>query len=231
MNRFLNRLSNRRYQPPQATGRCQASPVTALNPRWRLHPQPRPVVVHESGIALFCTLTPTGRRDQPSVGARVRFRYEPPAFYGFLQTPPLASDALAIRILFPMNRARSLKNSDWVCQLRWANKRGARRHAEASCRSLSRRPLTSSSHEPHAALRVARESPDDPCRTCEDTALPADIRCMCRRRLDSDDASATGPKNAFPESSRGAGALRPSDIDRCFRPCHTRTHPSKAARV
>ena len=35
----------------------------------------------------------------------------------------VASDALAIRILFPMNRARSLKNTDWVCQLRWANKK------------------------------------------------------------------------------------------------------------
>jgi hypothetical protein len=91
-----------------------------------LHPQARPVVVHESGIALFRTLTPTGRRDQPSVGARVRFRHEPPAFYGFLQTSPLADDALAIRILFPMNRARSLTSSDWVCQLRWANKKGLR---------------------------------------------------------------------------------------------------------
>jgi hypothetical protein len=94
-------------------------------PCWRLHPQARPVVVHESGIALFRTLTPTGRRDQPSVGARVRFRHEPPAFYGFLQTSPLADDALAIRILFPMNRARSLTSSDWVCQLRWANKKAS----------------------------------------------------------------------------------------------------------
>ena len=91
-------------------------------PCWRLHPQARPVVVHELGIALFCRLTATGRRDQPSADARVR--YEPPAFYGFLQTPPLASAALAIRILFPTNRARSVTSTDGVCQLRWANKKG-----------------------------------------------------------------------------------------------------------
>ena len=67
VNRSLSRPLNRRFRSLQATGRCQASPVTVLfsferAPCWRLHPQPRPVLVHESGIALFCTLTPTGRR-------------------------------------------------------------------------------------------------------------------------------------------------------------------------
>ncbi|MEM9942637.1 MAG: hypothetical protein AAF939_13820, partial [Planctomycetota bacterium] len=46
--------------------------------------------------------------------------------YRFLQTPPLASDALASRIQFPMNRAWSVASTDWVCQLRWANKKKSR---------------------------------------------------------------------------------------------------------
>ena len=51
----------------------------------------------------------------------VRFRYGPSTSYHFLQTPPLASDALMNRILFPVNRARPLSCNGWVCQLRWAN--------------------------------------------------------------------------------------------------------------
>ena len=54
---------------------------------------------------------------------QVRFRYAPLSSYRFLQTPTLAADALASRILFPMNRVRSLTGSDGVCQLRWANKK------------------------------------------------------------------------------------------------------------
>ena len=49
---------------------------------------------------------------------QVRLRYIPSTSYRFLQTPPLAGDALASQILFPMNRVRSLASSDWVCQLR-----------------------------------------------------------------------------------------------------------------
>lgn len=59
-------------------------------------------------------------RRQPN---RVRSRYVPSSSYRFLQTPPLASDALASRIQFPMNRAWSVTSTDWVCQLRWANKK------------------------------------------------------------------------------------------------------------
>ena len=44
--------------------------------------------------------------------------------YGFLQTPPLASDALAIRIIFPLVRVIRLLSACRVCQLRWANKKG-----------------------------------------------------------------------------------------------------------
>ena len=53
----------------------------------------------------------------------VRLRYVPISSYRFLQTPPLASDALANRIFFPVNGARSVASTDWVCQLRWANKK------------------------------------------------------------------------------------------------------------
>ena len=53
----------------------------------------------------------------------VRLRYVPSSSYRFLQTPPLASDALANRILFPVNRVRAVTSTDWVCQLRWANKK------------------------------------------------------------------------------------------------------------
>ena len=59
-------------------------------------------------------------RRQPNL---VRSRYVPSSSYRFLQTPPLASDALASRIQFPMNRAWSVTSTDWVCQLRWANKK------------------------------------------------------------------------------------------------------------
>ena len=45
---------------------------------------------------------------------QVRLRYVPSTSYRFLQTPPLAGDALASRILFPMDGARSLTSSDWV---------------------------------------------------------------------------------------------------------------------
>jgi len=44
--------------------------------------------------------------------------------YGFLQTPPLASDALAIRIIFPLVGVIRLLSAYRVCQLRWANKKG-----------------------------------------------------------------------------------------------------------
>ena len=37
----------------------------------------------------------------PKLPNQVRFRYVPLTSYGFLQTPPLARDALAIRIVFP----------------------------------------------------------------------------------------------------------------------------------
>ena len=58
---------------------------------------------------------------------QVRLRYGPPTSYRFLQTPPLADDALASRILFPVDGVRSLAvASDWVCQLRWANKKPGR---------------------------------------------------------------------------------------------------------
>ncbi len=39
---------------------------------------------------------------------QVRFRYGPSTSYHFLQTPPLASDALVSRILFPVDGARSI---------------------------------------------------------------------------------------------------------------------------
>jgi len=43
--------------------------------------------------------------------------------YGFLQTPPLASDALAIQIIFPLVGVIRLLSAYRVCQLRWANKK------------------------------------------------------------------------------------------------------------
>lgn len=67
---------------------------------------------------------------------QVRLRYGPSTSYHFLQTPPLASDALVNRILFPVDGARSLTSSDWVCQLRWANKKG---------RELGSRPFVDNS--------------------------------------------------------------------------------------
>ncbi len=45
---------------------------------------------------------------------QVHLRYVPSSSYRFLQTPPLASDALASRIQFPMNRAWSVTSTDWV---------------------------------------------------------------------------------------------------------------------
>ncbi|MGB5855652.1 MAG: hypothetical protein WBH20_10400, partial [Oceanisphaera sp.] len=45
--------------------------------------------------------------------------------YGFLQTPPLASDALAIQIIFPLVRVIRLLSAYRVCQLCWANKNAA----------------------------------------------------------------------------------------------------------
>jgi len=57
---------------------------------------------------------------------QVHLRYVPSTSYRFLQTPSLADDALASRILFPMNRVRPPAIADgWVCQLRWANKMAA----------------------------------------------------------------------------------------------------------
>lgn len=74
-------------------------------------------VVSVSSFVSFCTLTPAT--------SRIEFAYAtfPLTSYRFLQTPVLATDALASRILFPRNRARSVAGTDWVCQLRWANSR------------------------------------------------------------------------------------------------------------
>jgi len=47
------------------------------------------------GFALFCTLT------APNLPNQVRLRCVPLTSYGFLQTLPLASNALATRITFP----------------------------------------------------------------------------------------------------------------------------------
>jgi len=44
--------------------------------------------------------------------------------YGFLQAPPLASVALAIRIIFPLLGVIRHLSAYRVCQLRWANKKG-----------------------------------------------------------------------------------------------------------
>lgn len=73
----------------------QASPVTAPAPCKIGHPQTRPAADRVPGFALFCTLTANKPPNQ------VRFRYVHLASYGFLQTPPLANDALASRIVFP----------------------------------------------------------------------------------------------------------------------------------
>jgi hypothetical protein len=57
---------------------------------------------------------------------QVCFRYGPLTSYHFLQTSRLARDALVSRIPFPVDGVRSLAlASDWVCQLRWANKKPA----------------------------------------------------------------------------------------------------------
>ena len=82
------------------------------------------------GHYVFLHTRPDNRPNQ------VRLRYVPSTSYRFLQTPPLASDALASRIQFPMNRAWSLTSSDWVCQLRWANKK-ARNFQKAGLLSWS----------------------------------------------------------------------------------------------
>ncbi len=71
-----------------------------------------------TGHHVFLHTRPDNRPNQ------VYIRYVPSTSYRFLQTSPLASDALASRIQFPMNRAWSLTGSDGVCQLRWANKKG-----------------------------------------------------------------------------------------------------------
>ena len=80
--------------PPEFRVRGQASPVTAPAPCKIGHPQTRPAADRVSGFALFCTLT----ADRPP--NQVRSRYVHLASYGFLQTPPLARDALASRIVF-----------------------------------------------------------------------------------------------------------------------------------
>ena len=69
------------------------------------------------GHHVFLHTRPNNRPNQ------VRLRYVPSTSYRFLQTPPLAGDALASRILFPMDGVRPLASSGWVCQLRWANKK------------------------------------------------------------------------------------------------------------
>ena len=74
----------------------------------------------------FCRCPRIGRRVflhayPGSPPNQVRLRYGPSTSYYFLQTPSLADDALVNRILFPVDGARSLTSSDWVCQLRWAN--------------------------------------------------------------------------------------------------------------
>lgn len=70
-----------------------------------------------TGHHVFLHTRPDSRPNQ------VRLRYVPSTYYRFLQTPPLASDAFASRILFPINRVGSLTSSDWVFHLRWENKK------------------------------------------------------------------------------------------------------------
>ena len=72
---------------------------------------------------------------------QVRFLYASSSSYRFLQTPAFATDALASRILFPMNRVRSLTSSDGVCQLRWANEK-------ATLRRIAKWPLFGGSRTP-----------------------------------------------------------------------------------
>ncbi len=67
-----------------------------------------------------CAFLHARPRRQPK---RVHFRYVPSSSHRFLQTPPLASGAVASRIDFLMNRAWSAASTDWVCQLRWPNKK------------------------------------------------------------------------------------------------------------
>jgi hypothetical protein len=67
----------------------------------------------------YCRCPCIGHRDfshtrPDSRPNQVRLRYVPSTSYRFLQTSPLASDALASRILFPMDGARSLTSSDRV---------------------------------------------------------------------------------------------------------------------
>jgi hypothetical protein len=45
--------------------------------------------------------------------------------------PPLASDALAIRIIFPLVRGFRILTACRVCQLRWANKKASTEWADA----------------------------------------------------------------------------------------------------
>ena len=61
----------------------------------------------------FCLCPHIGLRDishthPDNLPNQVRFRYGPSTSYHFLQTPPLDSDALVSRILFPVDGARSL---------------------------------------------------------------------------------------------------------------------------
>ena len=53
-------------------------------------------------------------------------RFASPSFLCFLQTPTFPTDALASRILFPINRVKSLERNERVCQPRRANKNKAR---------------------------------------------------------------------------------------------------------
>ena len=81
--------------------------------------------------------------NQVTEAVTLRLRYVPYSFYGFLtgtvtlrlQTPPLTSDILAIRIAFPVDRAATVSSNQElperstvrVCQLRWANTKRASR--------------------------------------------------------------------------------------------------------
>jgi len=66
-----------------------------------------------------------GFRTLASTTGRFRFAFATlqSSSYRFLQTPAFATDAVARRILFPMNWVRSLTSSNGVCQLRSANKK------------------------------------------------------------------------------------------------------------
>ncbi|MBL4822473.1 MAG: hypothetical protein JKX90_02970, partial [Colwellia sp.] len=59
----------------------------------------------------------------PILPKQVTVSCVPLTSYGFLQTPPLASDALAIRIIFPLVGVIRLLSAYRVCQLRWAKKK------------------------------------------------------------------------------------------------------------